>query len=212
MCAHGKGIKTEMYIRPTLRVHHSARGGVQYMEPTSGRVADIIAKMRAPDPLMWERKFTPISNLTEYLRLLEFDGTPKEELDIIEAKHKSVTKPPRIVNSTPKCAYVHRVEKEQVYITTRIKGSKVKVSIVNPYEKLFQHIRKCEPVPIESFVQFHALNGAPEKFLLDMMKRHDKLLETREADQEKLDKIFDKYFSKPKKPLKAVKKLPPVFE
>jgi hypothetical protein len=181
-------------------------------EPTSGRVADIISKMRSPEPLMWERRFTPIANLPEYLRLLELDGTSKEELDIIEAKHKSVTIPLRLVNIPPKHPYVQKVDKEHVYVNTRVKGSKVKVTIVHPYEKLFQHTRKCEPVPIESFVQFHALNGAPEKFLLDAMKKYDKSLKTRESDNEKFDKIFDKYISKPKKPLKAVKKLPPVFE
>lgn len=200
-----------MFIRPTLRERYTVRGAFRVTEPTSGKMADIVATMRAPDPVMWEYKFTPIYNLSEYIRMLKIFGTPDEELAVIEAKHKSVTlPPPRVI--PPRQPYTPKVTTQQVYINTRIKGSKIKISIVDPYEKLFQHIRKNEPVPIESFVQFHALNGAPEKFLLDAMKKYDRNVKSREADNERLEKIFDKYISKPKKPLKAVKKLPPVFE
>ncbi len=119
-----------MFIRPTLRAHHTIRGVFNVTEPTSGKLADIISTMRTQDPKMWECKFTPISNIDEYLRLLKMHGTPKEELELIEAKHKSVApQPPRDI--PPRFPYVHKVNKEQVYINTRIKGSKVKVSIIN---------------------------------------------------------------------------------
>jgi hypothetical protein len=164
---------------------------------------------------VWSYTYRPIANIESYILAQKLNGASEEECNIIRAKNQSVAVPaPTQYNEVPKYDQIV-TDPNSVKVSLRIrKDGSVKVSIHNPYEKLFQHIRKCEPVPIGSFVQFHKLNGAPNEYLIRAMNKYDSLMRTKAKDDAKLDAIFERYMpasSTKKKKIQVVKKFAPVF-
>lgn len=168
---------------------------------------------------IWQYEFVPIKYMDSYLRCMRMNGASEEECELMIAKNNSALEKypdapspaPRQVKYTPIFT-----DPDTVKVSLRVrKNGSVKLTIINnPYEKLLRHTREGNPVPIESFIQFHKLNGAPNEYLIRTLEKHDARMKAKERDDEKFMKIFDKYTSSSapaKKKISVVKKLNPVF-
>ncbi len=166
-------------------------------------------------------EFTPIKYLDQYIRALKMSGTSDEECEKIREKHEAAMaeqdrRARPVATRPPAPTYTPIVRTPgQVKVSLKIrKDGKVKLSLLNPYDKLLRHSEKGQAVPIESFIQFHKLNGAPDEYLIYVLEKHDAQMKAKPAQDEKFDAVFEKYLSsaaKKKKKICVVKKMAPVF-
>ena len=172
------------------------------------------------NPKVWTPVFTPIEYLDQYIRALKMSGTSDEECETIREKHEAALRPAVSATTTrpPAPTYTPIVRTPgQVKVSLKVrKDGKVKLSILNPYDKLLRHSEKGQVVPIESFIQFHKLNGAPDEYLIYVLEKHDAQLKAKPEQDKKFDAVFEKYLSKSssankKKKICVVKKMAPVF-
>lgn len=215
--------KQTMYKRPVPRPHGNPATNSGQM---SGRLAELLKPVHTT---IWEYTYTPFKYLDSHVNSMKISGQyTQEEIDIVIAKNKSLT-PSSSSSSTKKTLSpkpkINQYEPlvqgpDEIKVVTKVikKDNKVKVKIINPYQFLLRHSRIGKPVPIESFVQFHKINGAPDQYLLDILEKHAEYMRKRKEYHAKLDSIFDKYTSssskktqQQKKIISVVKKLPPVF-
>lgn len=200
-----------MYKRPPMRTWKFG----SCILPPPGRVmgdsflAKIMNSIRDPPaPKVWRREFVPVADIDGYLRALKGSGTSPEELERIRERHERYIPPP----PTPKYVYKPETTPEMpVKTKLKVKGGKVKLSVCVPYDQVLDCTRNGQKVPFEVMIKCMKMNGASDEFLIDQINKHDKMLKNKKKDDEKLDKIFDKYSTKKTKPLKAVKKMDPIF-
>lgn len=210
------------YKRPTIvrPAFEKRTGPSPNPGPLTGRLADMMAPKNTR---VWEYSYKPIKYIDAHVNSMRLNGASQEEIDSVIAKNNSVPHPkPSVTIQTktssvlPYAPLVQGPDEFNVKLHVSSKTGTVKVKIVNPYHFLLKHSRKGKPVPIESFVQFHKLNGAPDEYLLDILEKHSESVKRRSQDHAKLDSIFDKYASStkksaPQKVISIVKKLPPMF-
>lgn len=167
---------------------------------------------------VWTRTYRPIKYIDSYIRCMHLNGASDEECDMILAKNNSyVDAYPSVKQTMASNKTYTPISKGpgDIKVSLRVKKDGcVKLTIHNPYDKLLRHTENCKPVPIESFIQFHKLNGAPDEYLIRILENHDKRMRSKEKDDAKFMAVFEKYTSKSsstKKQISVVKKLNPVF-
>lgn len=190
------------YKRPMMRKWTGCVGG-KIMPNTHGRVKFIPDR----EVKVWKREFVPIKDIDGYLRALKNSGTSPEELNSIREMHE------RDID-TPQVKYVYKPEtspQRPVKAKLRVKGEKVKLSIRIPYDEVLDYCRDAKPVPFETMIKCMKMNGAENEFLIEQINRHDKNKLSKKKDDQKFLDVFEKYTVKKTKPLKAVKKMDPIF-
>ena len=197
-----------MFKRPPLRKRLPPRNAEPAGEPDPdsffGKLMISMTNEDTAEPPKF--KYVPIDDIYGYIEARKRRGDTDETLSGFLL---DIPKPVQtLADDTSWTCPVRFLD--QVMITMKVKGNKVKVSVVCPYEEMIPYcINPTGPIPIEVKIRCMRRAGAPKQNMIDVLEHHNNYFSKKNLDKEqvKLEKVFSKYNVKCKtKVLKPVKK------